>query len=134
MNGSDLPNGWAVQELDSLRAKGEHTFVGGPFGSDLTSKDYVQEPGIPVIRGTNLGGNESRFIDDGFVYVSARKADALRRNMAFPGDVVFTVEYSVRVAQMAVYELLHIDREIPPIKPHDKSLRTQISAVIKAFK
>jgi len=51
-----------------------------------------------------------------------------------PGDVVFTVEYSVRVAQMAVYELLHIDREIPPIKPHDKSLRTQISAVIKAFK
>jgi type I restriction enzyme, S subunit len=90
MNRSDLPDGWAVQELDSLRAEGDYTFVGGPFGSDLTSKDYVQEPGVPVIRGTNLGGNESRFIDDGFVYVSARKAEALRRNMAFPGDVVFT--------------------------------------------
>ena len=51
-----------------------------------------------------------------------------------PDDVVFTVEYSVRAAQMAVYELLRIDREIPPITPHDKSLRTQFEALIKAFK
>ena len=49
-------------------------------------------------------------------------------------DVVFTVEYSVRAAQMAVYELLGIDREVPPITPHDKSLRTQFEALIKAFK
>jgi oleate hydratase len=49
-------------------------------------------------------------------------------------DVVFTVEYSVRAAQMAVYELLDIKREIPPITPHDKSLRTQFRAMIKAFK
>ena len=49
-------------------------------------------------------------------------------------DVVFTVEYSVRAAQMAVYELLAIDRPIPPITPHDKSLRTQFEALIKAFK
>ena len=63
------------------------------------------------------------------------------RNLAFisqfveiPDDVVFTVEYSVRAAQMAVYELLGIDRKIPPITPHDKSLRTQFEALIKAFK
>ncbi len=49
-------------------------------------------------------------------------------------DVVFTVEYSVRAAQMAVYELLGIDRKIPPITPHDKSLKTQFEALIKAFK
>ncbi len=49
-------------------------------------------------------------------------------------DVVFTVEYSVRAAQMAVYELLGIDRKIPPITPHDKSLRVQLNALIKAFK
>ena len=51
-----------------------------------------------------------------------------------PDDVVFTVEYSVRAAQMAVYQLLGIDREIPPITPHDKSIRTQFEALIKAFK
>jgi len=40
----------------------------------------------------------------------------------------------VRAAQMAVYELLRIDRKIPPVTPHDKSLQTQFEALIKAFK
>ena len=63
------------------------------------------------------------------------------KNLAFvsqfveiPDDVVFTVEYSVRVAQMAVYELLGIDREIPPILHHDKSIKVKLDAVIKAFR
>ncbi len=62
------------------------------------------------------------------------------KNLAFvsqfveiPEDVVFTVEYSVRAAQMAVYQLLELDRKIPPVTPHDKSLRTQLQAVVKAF-
>jgi oleate hydratase len=63
------------------------------------------------------------------------------KNLAFvsqyveiPEDVVFTVEYSIRVAQMAVYELLGIEREIPSILHHDKSLKVNFDAVIKAFK
>ena len=62
------------------------------------------------------------------------------RNLAFisqfveiPEDVVFTVEFSIRVAQMAVYELLDVKREIPPILHHDKSLKVNFNAVIKAF-
>jgi oleate hydratase len=62
------------------------------------------------------------------------------RNFAFisqfveiPEDVVFTVEYSVRAAQMAVYQLLGIDREIPPVTAHDRSRHTQFEALIKAF-
>lgn len=47
--------------------------------------------------------------------------------------VVFTV-YSIRVAQMAFYELLGIDREIPPILHHDKSVKVKLDAVIKAFR
>ncbi len=42
--------------------------------------------------------------------------------------------YSVRAAQMAVYELLGISRKIPPFTPHDKSLGTQFEALVKAFK
>jgi oleate hydratase len=49
-------------------------------------------------------------------------------------DVVFTVEYSVRAAQMAVYQLLGIGRKVPPVTPHAKSLQTQLDALIKAFK
>jgi oleate hydratase len=63
------------------------------------------------------------------------------KNLAFvsqfveiPDDVVFTVEYSVRAAQMAVYQLLGIDRKVPPVTPHDRSFRTQFEAVVKAFK
>nr|MCU0720444.1 oleate hydratase [Pirellula sp.] len=62
------------------------------------------------------------------------------KNLAFvsqfveiPDDVVFTVEYSVRVAQMAVYQLLEIDREIPSISRHDKSTKVKFDAVLKAF-
>jgi len=63
------------------------------------------------------------------------------RNLAFisqfveiPDDVVFTVEYSVRAAQMAVYELLGVDRAVPEITHYDKSLKVGFDAVIKAFK
>jgi oleate hydratase len=50
-----------------------------------------------------------------------------------PHDVVFTVEYSIRAAQMAVYQLLNVKRAIPAITPHDKSLSTNFEALIKAF-
>ena len=50
-----------------------------------------------------------------------------------PEDVVFTVEYSIRAAQMAVYELLGVDRQIPPILHHDRSLKVELDALIKAF-
>lgn len=63
------------------------------------------------------------------------------RNFAFVSqfveiadDVVFTVEYSVRAAQMAVYQLLELGRAIPEITPHDKSLQVQFKALVKAFK
>lgn len=62
------------------------------------------------------------------------------RNLAFvsqfvelPEDVVFTVEYSVRAAQTAVYHLLGIDKPIPPVLHHDQSIKVKIDAVIKAF-
>jgi oleate hydratase len=50
-----------------------------------------------------------------------------------PGDVVFTVEYSVRAAQLATYGLLGIDRPIPPIRRHDQSVVVWAQALIKSF-
>jgi oleate hydratase len=34
---------------------------------------------------------------------------------------------------MSVYQLLGIDREIPPVTRHDKTLRVQLDALIRAF-
>jgi oleate hydratase len=63
------------------------------------------------------------------------------KNLAFvsqfveiPEDCVFTVEYSVRVAQMAVYELLGLDLEIPAIHRYDKAFHVELDSVIKAFR
>jgi oleate hydratase len=63
------------------------------------------------------------------------------RNLAFisqfveiPDDVVFTVEYSVRAARMAVYQLLGIARGVPPVTPHDKSLEVEFEALVRASK
>lgn len=63
------------------------------------------------------------------------------RNLAFvsqfvevPEDVVFTVEYSVRAAQMAVYQLLDVKREVPPVSHHDQSMKVKLDALVKAFR
>lgn len=78
---------WPIVPLGEL-GTGPSACAGGPFGSELTTRDYVESPGVPVIRGANLG--EAGFIDDGFVYVSLEKAATLSLNQALPGDVVFT--------------------------------------------
>jgi oleate hydratase len=58
------------------------------------------------------------------------------RNLAFlgqfceiPGDTVFTVEYSVRSAQIAVYSLLNLRRRVPPIYKGQYSPRVVWRAV-----
>lgn len=72
--------------LEDLAAPQKNAIVGGPFGSNLVSKDYVDQ-GTPVIRGQNMGG---RWVSGDFAYVSAMKADALSPNKARPGDLIFT--------------------------------------------
>lgn len=50
-----------------------------------------------------------------------------------PDDVVFTVEYSVRAAQTAVYQLCDIKKPIPAVTRHDKSLSVIVETLEKAF-
>ena len=57
----------------------------------------------------------------------------LGQSTDLPEDVVFTVEYSVRAAQTAVYQLLQVDRAVPAVTPHDQSLKVKFDALIKAF-
>jgi type I restriction enzyme S subunit len=79
---------WPRVKVESIRAEVRYSLVGGPFGSELTTRDYVDE-GVPVIRGVNLP-DERSFNDDDFVFVREEKADQLHSNNAYPGDVVFT--------------------------------------------
>lgn len=77
---------WIETTVGAIAASSRNALVGGPFGSNLVSKDYVDE-GVPVIRGQNMGG---RWVAGDFAYVSTDKAAALSANTARPGDIVFT--------------------------------------------
>lgn len=79
---------WQLASIDSIKSDVPYSLVGGPFGSNLTTRDYVDE-GVPVIRGANLPDSQT-FLDDAFVFVREEKADALVSNLAYPGDLVFT--------------------------------------------
>jgi len=66
---------WPRVKVESLKAETRNALVGGPFGSELTTRHYVEE-GVPVIRGANLPDDQS-FKDNDFVFVSEEKADLL---------------------------------------------------------
>ncbi|MGZ3388458.1 MAG: oleate hydratase, partial [Isosphaeraceae bacterium] len=46
-----------------------------------------------------------------------------------PEDVVFTVEYSVRAAQTAVYKLLDLDKEPTPMYRGQRDPRVLVDAI-----
>ncbi|GAA5494085.1 hypothetical protein Rhal01_00241 [Rubritalea halochordaticola] len=79
-----------VLTIAELATDEKNACCGGPFGSDLTAKDYVLEPGVPVIRGTNLTKGKARFVEDDFVYVSEDKGLSLEKNSARRGDILVT--------------------------------------------
>lgn len=79
---------WQRVSIDSIKSAEPYSLVGGPFGSNLTTRDYVED-GIPVIRGANLPEDQT-FLDTDFVFVREEKADSLAANTAYPGDIVFT--------------------------------------------
>lgn len=83
MNSKYLTN-CTVQDIAATQ---KNALVGGPFGSNLVSSDYVQD-GVPVIRGANMG--LGRWVSGEFAFVTKEKAESLSANIARPGDLVFT--------------------------------------------
>ena len=63
------------------------SFIGGPFGSNLKSSDYVSE-GIRVIQLQNIG--DAEFVDDYKIFTSYEKADELQSNNIYPGEIILS--------------------------------------------
>jgi len=85
--GSEL-SGWRECSVAELASTKRNAIVGGPFGSNLVSRDYTPQ-GVPVIRGQNLSWG-GRYVGGEFVFVSEEKAESLSANLATAGDLVFT--------------------------------------------
>jgi type I restriction enzyme S subunit len=89
LHGSQLPAGWELTTVDSIKAPGKSSCVAGPFGSNIASKYFVDE-GVPVIRGSNLRDDLTRFVPEGFVFVSPERAASYVPQHVHAGDLVFT--------------------------------------------
>jgi type I restriction enzyme S subunit len=90
---------WVGCRLADIAAPLKNALVGGPFGSDLVSSDYVAS-GVPVIRGENL--SHGRWVSGDFVFVSEPKAATLAANTAGAWDLVFTQRGANHYRQVAL--------------------------------
>ena len=98
---------WRKQSIADVAAPSKNALVGGPFGSNLVSRDYTPA-GVPVIRGQNMGFG--RWVSGEFVFVSENKAEDLSANIARPGDLVFTQRGTL--GQVAIVPTASFDRYI----------------------
>ena len=90
---------WRECRREDIAAPSRNALVGGPFGSDLVSSDYVPR-GVPVIRGENV--SLGRWVAGDFAFVSEQKADRLAANTAGPLDLVFTQRGANHYRQVAL--------------------------------
>jgi type I restriction enzyme, S subunit len=98
---------WITCTVGDISAPSRNALVGGPFGSDLVSRDYLLS-GVPVIRGANM--SHGRWVDGDFVFVSPEKADSLSSNLARPGDILFTQRGTL--GQVALIPNARFDRDL----------------------
>lgn len=82
-----IPDGWVWLNPDLIKFSEKHSLSIGPFGSNLTVKDY-RDAGIPLvfvrdIRTKNFGNETTKFI-------SEEKAQELWAHRVEPGDLLIT--------------------------------------------
>jgi oleate hydratase len=66
---------------------------------------------------------------------SSRNLGFIGQFVEIPDDVVFTVEYSVRAAQQAVYGLLGLDEKaIPAVHRYGRTMRVRLQALRTAYR
>jgi type I restriction enzyme, S subunit len=76
-----------IKLIDVADKKTKWSFIGGPFGSNLKSSDYVTE-GIRIIQLQNIGDGE--FMSDYEIFTSEEKADELLSNNIYPGEIILS--------------------------------------------
>ena len=84
-----LPPEWQVLSVDRIKSLEPHACVAGPFGSNISSKYFVEE-GVPIIRGANLRDDLTQFVPEGFAFVSPDRARSYAAQHVRGGDLVFT--------------------------------------------
>lgn len=90
--------------LNDIAASGR-AIISGPFGSNI-GKRFFQESGVPVIRGNNLTIDSRKFKDEGFVFLTEKKADELKSD-AIENDILFTAAGTIGQVGMIPADAAH---------------------------
>ena len=80
-----VPKHWDQKWLSLLAEESNHSFVDGPFGSDLKTGDYL-DSGIPLIQLNNI--RDGKHLLSNLKFISKSKRDQLLRHTTKDGDVV----------------------------------------------
>ncbi len=83
-----IPKEWDEgQFIDFANENIHYSFTGGPFGSDLQSKDYKKE-GVRIIQLQNIG--DGHFNNGYKIFTSEEKANQLRACNIYPGEIILS--------------------------------------------
>jgi type I restriction enzyme S subunit len=103
---------WKILQVEDIVSSQKYSCIGGPFGSNLTTKDYVSKSNFPVIRGNNFIAGDRYFYDKDFVFISEEKAESLIQNSAYPGDLVFTQRGTIGQVALIPYNSKYSSRSV----------------------
>src|SRR3954465_13368651 len=84
-----VPKNWTRYRVDDIKSTERSSCAAGPFGSKISAK-YFADEGVPVIRGSNLRDDLTRFVPEDFVFVSEQRAQEYIPQHVKPSDLVFT--------------------------------------------
>jgi len=76
-----------IKLIDVTNKKIKWSFIGGPFGSNLKSSDYVAH-GIRIIQLQNIG--DAQFHDDYKIFTTEQKANELLSYNIYPGEIILS--------------------------------------------
>ncbi|AVH36817.1 restriction endonuclease subunit S [Pseudomonas monteilii] len=81
------PLGWIPREWEvDLLGNVAESLIDGPFGSNLKTAHYVENPGVRVVRLQNI--QQEGYDDSDRAFISDRHAISLSRNQVVGGDVL----------------------------------------------
>ena len=82
----EIPTDWKISRLKNIKDKCKYAIVDGPFGTAISTDDYVEE-GVPLVRILNLGN--PNISNRNLVYITDEHAEKVQRSRFGIGDVVF---------------------------------------------
>lgn len=77
-----IPRDWSAQSLGDIA----DSLVDGPFGSNLKTAHYVEDPGVRVVRLQNI--QQGEYDDSERAFIASKHAASLARNRVTAGDVL----------------------------------------------